>query len=393
MQEEGVPAARTRSQLLSERRRGGSAPPGEQSPPDSPVAESGIQPLVDRISDPVARQTATRIQALLARSCSSEAQQHRVLAAAVDRARSPARGSAPAGSRIIVGGSFARLEPPSQRLGVMELQPRVAELAEEVYVLRAKLSALAKHLSQGIADAVGERTEPLQERIEALTGISNEHNKRIKAVEIANGIEELTPEPEAVPEPEEQPQIHEAEAGAEAEAEAQSQSQPQAPTPAEDPSVGVSAQEDTSSEPEPEPEPEPEAETAPVVSNTAGDSAASSVQQAATPQEKPSLQAPEEKPADAGNGHSVDGDSLDLTALKAWCAEQLAQMRSEHAASMAQILERDKQQGALADRVAALEQGQQTLRNEVATLTQLTNSHKEQMHAVHERIDATLGTE
>lgn len=350
MQEEGVPAARTRSQLLSERRRGGSAPPGEQSPPDSPVAESGIQPLVDRISDPVARQTATRIQALLARSCSSEAQQHRVLAAAVDRARSPARGSAPAGSHIIVGGSFARLEPPSQRLGVMELQPRVAELAEEVYVLRAKLSALAKHLSQGIADAVGERTEPLQERIDALTGMSSEHNKRIKAVEIANGIEE-------------------------------------------DPAAGVSAQEDTDSapKPEPEPEPEPEAETAP--SNTAGNSAASSVQQAATPQEKPSLQAPEEKPADAGNGHSVDSDLLDLTALKAWCAEQLAQMRSEHAASMAQILERDKQQGALADRVAALEQGQQTLRNEVATLTQLTNSHKEQMHAVHERIDATLGTE
>eukprot|EP01043_Picozoa_sp_COSAG02_P088029 COSAG02_NODE_25204_length_665_cov_110.379859_1_plen_183_part_01 len=183
MDEEGIPGARddrTRSQLLSERRRGGSlahsrATSHEQSPPTSPdPSESGVQPIMDRISDPVARQTATRIHALLARSCSSEAQQQRVLAAAVDRARSPMRNNSPAGSRIIVGGSFARVEPPSQRLGALELQPRVAELAEEVDVLRAKFSALMKHLSHGVADAVGDCVEPLEERVAALTGISKE---------------------------------------------------------------------------------------------------------------------------------------------------------------------------------------------------------------------------
>jgi uncharacterized coiled-coil DUF342 family protein len=68
-------------------------------------------------------------------------------------------------------------------------------------------------------------------------------------------------------------------------------------------------------------------------------------------------------------------------------------MRSEHAKSMAQILERDKEQAALADRVSALEQGQQTLRNDVTTLMQLATAHKDEMSAVHERIDATLGTE
>ncbi len=180
MEQEGVPAARnrTRSQLLRERRRGGSlagsraSSHGEQSPPTSPVPlQSGIQSIVDRISDPEARQTATRIQALLARSCSSEAQQQRVLATAIERARSPMRNDSPPGSRIIVGGSFARVEPPSRRLGALELQPQVAKLAEEVDVLRAKFSALMKHMSHGLADAVGDCVEPLEERVEALTGI------------------------------------------------------------------------------------------------------------------------------------------------------------------------------------------------------------------------------
>merc|ERR1712224_172964 len=104
--------------------------------------------------------------------------------------------------------------------------------------------------------------------------------------------------------------------------------------------------------PGPEPEPEQESDTPRVASSTPGDGA----QQAATPEEQPSLQTPKEKRADVKDRQMVHGRPLDLAAVKAWCEDQLEQMRIEHAKSMGQILERDKEQATLANRVAALEQ-------------------------------------
>jgi hypothetical protein len=399
-EEAAIPAARTRSQLLRERRRAGGSmtsgrtSPSLRSPPRSPVPDSS-QPLVELIANPEAKETATRIQALLARSCSSEAQRQRVLAAAVDRARSPQRAasSSPAGSRLVVGGGVARIEPPSQRLMAIEaqadnprlmaLEPRIKELAGEVESLHKKLDVLKEKLGQGVKAAF-ENADTLEVRVVELEGLSEAHEKRIKAVETAAGLAASGGNGSSSSTAVEKAHI------------------------AADSGMTAAAGSDTSRSSggtEGDGSDRPRRALASSAETLAETSEAPAAQSQKLPEgeeeeEEEELAAlvaqndrADESPKEQDRTVVADSTELDLAGLKRWCEAQLAQMHTSYAASMVQILEHGSEQKAQSERVAALEKGQTALQTELAALKELVATQAGQLSAAHERIDATLGTE
>ena len=164
MTEEGTPLGSRRQELLRQRRSvtlTPATPTSAAAQEPSGADEAPGSPLVAMITDAGAKQTASRIHALLERSCSNEAQRSRVLSAAAARACSPDRKQA---TSVLIHG------------------PRILELAKEVQTLHQKLDVLKEHLGQGVKDAF-ECADSLETQVVALAEVCETHEGRLKSIE------------------------------------------------------------------------------------------------------------------------------------------------------------------------------------------------------------------